>query len=303
MACVYGIENCDHTKCFRCGECTRGSQVHRLCYSNITEEDYAISQLLASSTECLPTESDEETADQIRSDTPISMQVQEYLDWENTALFSTTYRFHTYWTHFYGDREEIDSDYSTPEASDEDSQSLLRNKIKVHRYLTSEMTAREFFLANRDFDIDVLCLPDDSLIRMRLGTVTKFDPIAKQHFVYHKECIDPEQFHLTEKGFSKAVLSVKATNKNAFISLIEDLLFTFFCQECKKFIFHTVEYMEDSVWKLPNENIWPDCKHLLYNCHLLYDLNTYVNLKGHKLIATVSPQEPPTKRQRLEFHE
>ena len=117
MFCPYGIENCSHSKCFVCGECTNGSQIHRSCFKNEIPE-------LSAKGESLPTKEEEDEMSEVQPSTPLSA----------TALFE--------------DPEEAElGEYFkfvkvSRNTTDEDD--LVANPPDIHQYL-SEYVKREDF--------------------------------------------------------------------------------------------------------------------------------------------------------------
>lgn len=294
MDCVYGVEDCSHCKCLRCGECTNGSQIHRVCWPR-DEEDNEISELLASATECLPTEEQEAAAKSIQSDTPISLQVEEQLAFEESFMDLQTYRF---------EMCETDMDIAHKTLStvypNEDFDSPAFQRLHVHKYLTSEMTRFEFFIAHKQWGADIIRFPTNHEIRMRKGVVSKFNKKTQEHEVYHISCIDTEQRGFLEKGFTKALLSIEARNNERFVELMTEVSNLFFCKHCDHYMFDCVEFYTTKVWAIPDEDVWPKCEHMLHTC-TLHDEYTYGTLMAHKLIGIVYPQEPPKKRRRILF--
>ena len=160
--------------------------------------------MLASASECLPTEEQETAAKSIQCDTPISLQVEENLAFEESYMDLQTYRFEMCETDVDVAHETLTTVYP-----DEDFDSAAFQRLHVHKYLTSEMIRFEFFIAHNQWGLDIIRFPTNHEIRMRKGVVSKFNRKNREHEVYHISCIDTEQRGFLEKGFTTAIVTGK----------------------------------------------------------------------------------------------
>ncbi|QHG62571.1 NS3 [uncultured densovirus] len=296
MNCVYGKDPCSCSKCDRCGLCTNGSQLHRSCFKDwgvtLMAEDEEMSELMAGAEESLPTAEEEETAIALQRDTPLSMQYEEMSTFENNLLFEQTYQFETCKTDVDIVFETLSKNYP-----DEDFNSSDFQRLDIHKYLTSEMTKLEFFIAHNQWDYEFAHYPKNIPVRMRKGVVTRFNNSEQQHNVYHMSCIDTEHSGFTAGGFTKGLLTVEARNVKEFFDIIIDSPEMFFCKYCEHYMFDCIEHYSGKAWEIPSEDIWPSCNYIIQS-YMTDRTNeeSYYTLHAHKIIAIVYPQEPPKKK-------
>lgn len=138
---------------------------------------------------------------------------------------------------------------------------------------------------------------------MKCAVISKY--VQDEHRVYHTKCKDDENIYkLTANGYTKALLTVEASNTREFIELIIDAPQLFFCHHCHDYMFDHVEWFPSDLWNfIMDTDTWPKCSYVLHDIHTT-DGNSSISLYAHKLIATVSPlQEPPKKKRRTFFYE
>jgi len=172
----------------------------------------------------------------------------------------------------------------------------LYQRITLHKYLTSEMSKFEFFLAHNQWGYDLCHYPTNVPIRMRKGVVARYNNLIQDHNIYHMSCIERDHPGFAYGGFTHALLTCEARNTEEFLDLIIDNPSTFFCNYCEGFLYDTVEHFSGKAWEIPSEDVWPSCETLVQSC-VLYrsDEQTYVELHVHQLIAVVSPQAKKRK--------
>ena len=284
-SCAY--ENCLHiSTCAVCNLCTNGSQVHGACLSKYNSEmDNEISELLASATESLPTEEQENEAIALQRDTPISMwedmETDEELDYE------------VHYHEIVKTDVDIVGDTLAKAYPHEDFNSDAFQRISIHAYLTCEMSKMEFFIAHNQWGKNFCYYPKETPIRMRKGIVSRYNTSTEQRDVYHISCIDTEASGFIVGGFCKALLTVEARDRDQFIQLVVGAPEAFFCKYCEKFMFDRIDHESEKQFAIPNKNIWPECDSMLFNgVHEGTEEKTYVEIKGHVLIhVVVSPQD------------
>ena len=200
-------------------------------------------------------------------------------------------------------KTDVDITFPTLKSAypDEDFDSTLFQRMDIHKYLSDEVTRKEFFIANNQWGTEFANYSKTEPIRMRKGVITRFDKHRNEHRVYHKEC--KENFNISS-GFTRALLTVETSNVDEFFDCVINEPDLFFCGFCQKYMFDEIAYYNDNQFAIPDIDIWPECKHLL----LAYgDDNDYVSLMAHQLIGIVSvfSDEPPKKKvcRRLNFDE
>ncbi len=289
MPCIYCEnigEHCLCPKCFSCKESTNGSQVHRHCMKDYMD-DREVAKLMAGPEECLPTEEQEEEAESLRRDTPLSMEDEE-------NIFHEMYRFEMVKT-------DIDCVFATLQSAypDEDFGITCLERIDIHRYLSDEVFKKEFFMANNQWGTDFANYEKNKPIRMRKGIITKFD--RSDHKVYHPKCVKNV---CIENGYTKGLVTVEASNVDQFFTCIIDNPNAFFCGVCQYFMFEDIQYYNDNQFAIPDSDDWPGCNYLMMGYG--DDIN-YVTIMAHIIIADISicSGEPPRKKvcRRLNFDE
>nr|QOD39608.1 NS3 [uncultured densovirus] len=309
MNCLYGKSQCNCPKCAQCGSCTSGSQIHRSCFKDYIlsthVEDEEEAELMAGVDESLPTAEQEERAEQIQRNTPISLQLDTQLEeletFENGILFEKTYQFEMCKT-------DVDFVFETLRKNypDEDFDGPDFQRLDIHKYLTSEMTKLEFFIAHNQWGYDFVHYPQDIPIKMRKGVITRFNRSRNEHNLYHISCVNSADPGFTAGGFTKGMLTVEAKNVKDFIDLMLEHPTMFFCRYCEKYMFDCIEHYSGKAWEIPSEDIWPSCNYILQSGTTDDETeNTYYTLFAHKVIGVVLPfvQEPPKKKvcRRLDF--
>jgi hypothetical protein len=256
------------------------------------QNDREVAELMAGPTERLPTEAEEAEIDALRRDTPVTMQYEEMEKANKEHMFHQTFRYEMVKTDINIVLPTLKSAYPN-----EDFDSPLFQRMDIHKYLSDEVTRREFFIANNQWQTKFARYPKNEPIRMRKGVITK------EHKVYHKEC--KEDFTISS-GFTKALITVETSNVDEFFDCVINEPDLFFCDCCQRYIFDEIEYYNDNQFAIPDIDIWPECKHIL----LVYgdDDNDYVSLMAHQLIGIVVScfsEEPPKKKicRRLDFDE
>lgn len=260
------------------------------------EDDREVFELMAEPTERLPTEAEETEIDALRRDTPITMQYEEMENVDKENMFHQIFRYEMVKT-------DIDIVCTTLKSAypNEDFDSPLFQRMDIHNYLSNEVTRKEFFIANNQWQTGFAKYPKNKPIRMRKGIITKFNKHTKEHKVYHKEC--KENFTISS-GFTKALITVETSNVDEFFDCVINEPDLFFCGFCQRYMFDEIEYYNDNQFAIPDIDIWPECKHVL----LVYGNDSeYVSLMAHQLIGIVScfSDEPPKKKicRRLNFDE
>ena len=296
MNCDYGRANCLCAKCKHCKLCTNGSQVHRSCLAEFIEEDYKYDdekELLASHSESLPTKEQEKAADKVQRNTPLSFEAESIFTFEENCLFTQTYQFETRDTYV-----EIAFPTLTKNYPNEDFDNVYFQPVTIHRYLTSEMTKFEFFLAHNQWEYDICHYPKDIPVKMRKGVYSAFKPNKQRNFVYHMKCIDDEVD--LEQTPTKALLTVEARTPKEYLELIISKPELFFCEFCDHYIFDCIEHYSGKQFAIPSTDIWPTCEYLAENI-ILHRTNdeTYADLFLHK-VYPIPLQEPPRKKARIE---
>lgn len=270
-------------------------------YLQMDIEDNEVSELLAGNTESLPTEEQEAESIAVQRNTPLSLQEEEMVNFEEDYLFERTYKFETIKT-------DVDFAFETliKNFPDEDFESDDFQRMDIHKYLSSEMSKLEFFIAHNQWGYDFVNYPKDVPVRMRKGVISRFNTITKNHDIYHMSCIDSDHPGFTSGGFTKGILTTQARNVKEFMDLIIGNPELFFCKYCELYMFDCVEHFDGQAWDIPPETIWPTCNYVLQSVMFTpSNEETYVDLYGHKVIAVISPQEPPKKKvcRRLTFDE
>ena len=216
MHCYYSdSEHCSCPKCFYCKDCTNGSQIHRNClkyFIQMDRDDTEISELVAGPEERLPTEAEETEAESLRRNTPISMQYEEMENENQENIFHQIYRFETVKT-------DIDIAFPTLTKNypNEDFTSSLFQRMDIHKYLSDQVTKKEFFIANNQWGIAFANYNWDDPVRMRKGVITKFDKNKNEHRVFHKEC--KENCNISS-GYTRALLTVETSNVHELFNYI-----------------------------------------------------------------------------------
>nr|QOD39599.1 NS3 [uncultured densovirus] len=296
MNCARDKAICDCSKCLHCGLCTSGSQYHRSCYKEIgfdfMAEDNEVSELLARDEE-LPSEQQEAEAVALQRDTPFSFEEQR--TFEENALFSETYQH---------EMVKTDVDVVWPALAEaypyEDFNSVAFQRMDLHKYLSSEVTKLEFFVASNQWGSDFAFYPKEIPVRMRKGVVVRHN--GDGHDVYHMSCIDTDSAGFNAGGFSKGLLTVETADVGHYFNMMADNPNLFFCKYCEKYMFDCVEHYDGKAWEIPPTDVWPECNHLVHSSTDYQELN-YLTLYAHKLIAVVYPQEPPRKKVRRRLFE
>lgn len=235
--------------------------------------------------EGLPTEDEEDFADEIRRDTPISMQMEEMEAYEATVMDQATYRFHRQVIRTIDPGPRLYEEYYFKDFTVAEFQN--RECLK---YLTSEMKKLDFYIAYNQWHSAVGWR--EGPVRMRMAVVTRFHRNTEIHHVYHRECCKytEDDWLLTTNGYSKALIETKAPTTPYFIELVAEVPELFFCKKCEHFIFDAVEYMVGPTWNIPPDDVWPRCSNML-QC-TWWERDSSVNLRSHKVIGIISPQLP-----------
>lgn len=239
--------------------------------------------LLAGPEESLPTEEQEREADEIRSDTPISME-KEDADFE--------WQIHPY--------ETVKTSITTVSKClaetypDEDFEHDCFKNMLLPRYLTNNVTRFEFFLSYNQHGTEYAYHPENKAVRM-IGYI-----FYKEHGVYHHDCLEEAFADKISTGFSKATISTEAPNSKTFLTMVADSPSLFFCAWCDHYIFDSVMYYDDSQFKIDNGDDWPKCEHIVQSVSDEND-NSICVVKAHRIFCTVDPQEPPRKKARRQL--
>jgi hypothetical protein len=244
----------------------------------------------------MPSEEQEGDAIAVQRDTPISLQAEEISVFEENKLFDKTYQFEMCTT-------DVDIAFGTLVANypNEDFKSDHFQRISIHKYLTSEMSKLEFFIAHNQWGDGFVHYPKDVPIRMRKGVISRFNNSTRSHDVYHMSCIDTDSCGYKAGGFSKALLTTEAKTVKDFIGMVTVNPELYFCKYCEGYMFDCVEHYVGKAWDIPPEDTWPTCSNILHSSAKLDDEETYVELFGEKVICIVYPlpQEPPKKKIKL----
>nr|QOD39530.1 NS3 [uncultured densovirus] len=289
MNCLYGKDPCLCSKCAHCGLCTNGSQLHRNCI-DLMAEDEEVSELMAESDESLFAENEEN--EQVQRNTPVNIEDVQMETFENNLLFEQSYQFEVCQTDVDIAFENLTSAYP-----DEDFDGDTFQGLVIHKYLTSEMTKFEFFIAHNQWGNKVAHYPKNIPVKMRKGIVLRFNDISKHYDVYHTSCIDTDSSGFMAGGFSKGLLTTEARNIDEYIDLIIESPEMYFCKYCEHYMFDCIEHYSGKAWEIPSVDIWPSCNNEVQSAFGNFDNEeTYYTLHAHKLIAVVSPQEPPWKK-------
>lgn len=241
-------------------------------------EDHEVSDLLARGEEMLP---ESEETEQIRRDSPISLQAERMEDWE-------TYRFEVCITSVDFVLENLHKEYP-----DENFDTDYFQRMPLCKYLSGNMSKLEFFIAQNQWpDEEIIFTPKNCPIRMKKGVISKWN--RGKWTVYHLGCKDRSDATFHSSGFSHALLTVEAKNSKNFVNLVVETPSAFFCARCELFVFEDVMYYDDNQYKTPSTDIWPDCNYLAARSEIQ---NDFVELKTEKVFAEVQPQ----KKQKLAF--
>lgn len=265
-------------------------------YIEMDVSDNEVSELFADNSECLLTIEEEIEAESLRRNTPLSAQAEEYVTFEENMLFAKTYQYEIIKTDI-----DIVGDTLRKNYPDEDFDSADFQRMDIHKYLTSEMTKFEFFIAHNQWGYEFVHYPENTPIRMRKGVITRWNNTYQNHDLYHLHCIDSEHAGFKAGGFSKALLTTEARNSREFIDLIIESPESYFCKYCEHYLFDCIEHYAGSAWDIPSEDIWPSCTNLLVS-YVMYNTNeeTYLEVHAHKVICVVYPQENHSKKRKIE---
>lgn len=281
--------------CFYCNQPTNGSQVHRSCMSDyvaMSIEDNEVSELFANDSESLPTEDQENEAVSVQRNTPISLQAEELVTFENNLLFEKTYQFETVDTSVDFAFENLTKNFP-----DEDFDSDPYYKVRVHKYLTSEVGKLEFFIMQNQWENYRIChYPKNIPIRMRKGVHERSGKL------WHIGCIDDCSQAYRSAYFTHGILTVEARNSDEFVTMIAENPEYFFCACCEKYLFDTVEHYSGKAFDIPSPRVWPMCTNMKKSTVMINtNEETYATVFVARLIAIVYPQEPPRKKIRLDL--
>ena len=278
MECVYNIEDCDHTKCSVCNNCTRGSQIHRNCLQFEADKN-EVSDLLASDSESLPTEEMEQEAESVRTDTPLSAkqyfemveaELEDYI-WDQEMLSTSV---------------DIVYPYLRKNYPDENFNSMLYVDVSLHRYLSENVTKKEFYVMTNQWHKEAICHHDnDRPIRMRKGVHERMGKL------WHIGCIDDDSEAYRICSFTHGIITVEARNCDEFITLMLECPDYFFCDKCDYYLFDGVNNYNEEMFKRPETGRYSKCDKLK-NASILNNTNdqTYATVECEKLIAIVYPQ-------------
>lgn len=258
------------------------------------QNDKKIIKLMAGPEEQLPTKSEEKEQESLRSNTPISMHLED-LEEEEALIFHYTFRFEMVTT-------DIDIAFPTLTENypNENFESESYQRYDIHKYLSDQVNRKEFFIANNQWGIEFANYKKDEPIRMREAIITKFDKDKDINVVYHVKCIKDVNMEL---GYTKGLLTVETSNVQEFFKCIINVPDLFFCGVCEHYIFDEIQYYDDAQFENAKK-YWPKCDNFIMTYG---DDDNYVNLMANKCICYVSyfSDEPPKKKvcRRLNFDE
>ena len=243
-------------KCLHCDLPTSGSQIHRSCLRDWLSCDENLEAI--SSEEENPVLCDKETT------------ANEYLDAKNgeDSIFDAIYQFETVKTSI-----DVSLNTLTQAYPNENFDSVSYQNIMLHKYLTSEVTMKEFLLMHNQWGVDNLAhYPRNNPIRMRKGV-----HIDVNNKIYHMMCCD--------KDYTKGIITIESTKCSKGIQLIVDHCTTFFCGKCEKFLFDTIEFMSPKTYAIPREDVFPKCNNMIISGVNNRDENTYFDVYSHEILA------------------
>jgi len=208
MDCVYGYEDCSCGKCQHCGLCTNGSQVHRNCLEYYLNDE-EVSELMAGPAESLPTSEEEELADALQSDVPLSAEAHEI---EAGEAHAEEYKRITFDVSVF-QKNLVDC---IPEVG------VVGGKITINRYLSRSCSILMYRLMKTQWT-NLIRVPEVNMI-----SLLYYD--LKERCSYHDECI-PEEIKAT---CTVGCMKITRFESNDLCDYIADNLDVFFCQGCDR---------------------------------------------------------------------